>query len=141
MQRKPGYRQVMLQRRDSSYVVPHPGGLRSKSKFVAALRWKAGPFFSSLSAAKQNALLTCLDSDGLQKGPGGWRGSTGAAIAGVTVADLGRDGLLVINRSRDIAGLTENGLLAMGWHHKAARLAASRAVDSGPSTETTIPAR
>jgi len=79
--------------------------------------------YENLSAAKQNALLTCLTNNGLEKRAGSWGGAD-AAISGLTVADLGRDGLLAINSKRNNAGLTDQGLVALSWHHKAAELVA-----------------
>ena len=82
--------------------------------------------YANLSAAKQNALLTCLTNNGLQKRTGKWGAATGALISGTTIADLGRDGLLAINSKRNSASLTHRGLLAMSWHHMAAELVASK---------------
>ena len=89
----------------------------------------ARALYRVLSGAKQNALLTCLNNDGLQKQAGAWGDDAGATIAGVTVADLAREGLLSLNSRRDSAQLTETGLLVMGWHHKAAEQAAKIAAN------------
>jgi len=80
--------------------------------------------YAHLSAAKKNALLTCLINDGLEKRVGTWGHTSGSAISGSTVADLGRDGLLAINSKRNSARLTDRGLVAMNWHQKAAELIA-----------------
>jgi hypothetical protein len=93
--------------------------------------------YANLSAAKQNALLTCLDNNGLQKQAGRWGGLSGAAISGTTVADLGRDGLLTINSKRNSAWLTDRGVVAMGWHHKAAELLVKQTVPMRESASAT----
>ncbi len=66
-----------------------------------------------LSAAKRQALLTCLNSSGLRKKAGAWHGAEKAKpISGVTVADLVRDGMLVLTTEHraSSAQLTERGI-------------------------------
>ena len=64
-----------------------------------------------LSAAKRNAVIACFSNSGLVKERGAWHGLPGGKpIAGVTVADLARDGLLTVSASRvGAAELTDRG--------------------------------
>jgi hypothetical protein len=65
-----------------------------------------------LSAAKRNALLACFDAGGLHKKEGAWHGTPGCKpVSGVTVADLGRDGMLTLSTDHGhaLARLTERG--------------------------------
>jgi hypothetical protein len=69
-----------------------------------------------LSPAKRAALIACLNSDGvLHKRYGVWSpscvGTLEARIAGVTVADLSRDGMLIVTviRRSASARLTARG--------------------------------
>ena len=64
-----------------------------------------------LSHAKRQALIECLNSSVLHKIQGSWRGSSDKTISGVTIADLCRDGMLVVTTNRKIsaAQLTERG--------------------------------
>lgn len=65
-----------------------------------------------LSPAKRAALVACLAADGLHKQSGAWHGTAGGKpISGVTVADLGRDGLLALSSDHRLgfARLTELG--------------------------------
>jgi hypothetical protein len=65
-----------------------------------------------LSPAKRAALIECFSNGGLDKQEGRWRGSQHCEpISGVTVADLSRDGMLVVTRNRQNASaqLTERG--------------------------------
>jgi hypothetical protein len=66
-----------------------------------------------LSAAKRRALLTCLNPSGLRKKAGAWHGAENAKpISGVTVADLVRDGMLILTTEHRTcsAQLTERGI-------------------------------
>jgi hypothetical protein len=66
-----------------------------------------------LSAAKRRALLTCLNPSGLRKKAGAWHGSENAKpVSGVTVADLARDGMLILTTEHRAcsAQLTERGV-------------------------------
>ncbi len=57
-------------------------------------------------------MLECFNHGGLQKYKGSWYGSlNGKPISGNTVANLGRDALLVITKNQQggSAGLTERG--------------------------------
>jgi hypothetical protein len=89
-----------------------------------------------LSLAKQNALLICLTSNGLEKRAGRWGGVSEVPISGTTVADLGRDGLLALNSKRNVAWLTDRGLGAMKWHHKTTELIALTA--DAPDTPAAV---
>lgn len=83
-----------------------------------------------LSAAKRIALAECRIAGALKKLRGVW-GAEGslARIAGVTVADLARDGLLVINSTtyrKSVARLTDRG----AWF--ARTLVAAQLLDAAP---------
>jgi hypothetical protein len=65
-----------------------------------------------LSTAKRNALLACLNGNGLYKKNGAWHGSAHEKpVSGVTVADLARDGMLTLTTDHRLcsARLTERG--------------------------------
>ncbi len=66
-----------------------------------------------LSPAKRIALLECHLAGRLDKLRGFWSApGTLARIAGVTVADLSRDGLMVVNSTtyrKDVARLSDRG--------------------------------
>jgi hypothetical protein len=65
-----------------------------------------------LSPAKQSALIACFKAAGLHKKGGAWHGpSGGIPLAGITIADLGRDGMLTVTTNHRIgsAQLTERG--------------------------------
>src|SRR5207253_1057432 len=68
-----------------------------------------------LSTAKRTALIECFNNSGLYKQNGSWRGLPDSMrISGCTVADLGRDGLLLVIMNGRCAGsaqLTERGAL------------------------------
>jgi hypothetical protein len=67
---------------------------------------------AGLSLAKRYALVACLNANGLTKKSGAWHGAADAKpVSGVTVADLARDGLLVvsIDHRQGTARLTERG--------------------------------
>src|SRR5437016_5645537 len=86
---------------------------------------------ATLSPAKQAALIECFNNGGLYKQNGSWRGLPDSVrISGSTVADLGRDGLLVLiinGRCAGSAQLTERGVLFARTLIEAGR-AVSRAV-------------
>jgi hypothetical protein len=66
----------------------------------------------ALSAAKRRALIACLKARGaLHKCYGAWKGTAEARISGNTVADLAREGLLIITvvDGQPAAKLTERG--------------------------------
>ncbi len=65
-----------------------------------------------LSLAKRTALIECFNNNGLDKRSGCWCGAQeGKHIAGVTVADLARDGMfsVITNRRHGSVQLTERG--------------------------------
>lgn len=65
-----------------------------------------------LSPAKRAALVACLSASVLQKSRGAWHGRPDdKRISGVTIADLARDGMLVVatNQRFGSARLTERG--------------------------------
>jgi len=65
-----------------------------------------------LSNAKRNALLACLNGNGLHKKNGAWHGPAHERpVSGVTVADLARDGMFVLTTDHRLcsARLTERG--------------------------------
>jgi hypothetical protein len=65
-----------------------------------------------LSTAKRNALLACLNGNGLQKKNGAWHGAPHERpVSGVTVADLARDGMFTLATDHRLcsARLTERG--------------------------------
>src|SRR5438477_8908905 len=65
-----------------------------------------------LSTARRNALIACFNAGGLHKKDGAWHGSSGGmALSGVTIADLARDGLLMVTKTHRLgsAQLTERG--------------------------------
>jgi hypothetical protein len=66
----------------------------------------------ALSAAKRRALIICLQAHGaLHKCYGAWKGMADTRISGNTVADLAREGLLIISMidGQPAAKLTERG--------------------------------
>ncbi len=78
---------------------------------------------SVLSPAKRAALIECFSNGGLDKQQGRWRGSQHCEpIAGVTVAGLSRDGMLVVIRNQQNASaqLTERGRWFAQTLHQAA---------------------
>ena len=78
---------------------------------------------SVLSPAKRAALIECFSNGCLDKQEGRWRGSQHCEpIAGVTVADLNRDGMLVVIRNGQNASaqLTERGRWFAQTLHQAA---------------------
>jgi hypothetical protein len=67
---------------------------------------------ADLSLAKRNALVACLNAGGLYKKAGAWHGPCGSRpLSGVTIADLGRDGMLRVTTNNRLgsAQLTERG--------------------------------
>jgi hypothetical protein len=65
-----------------------------------------------LSTAKRNALLACLNGNGLYKKNGAWHGAPQQKpVSGVTVADLARDGMFALTTDHRLcsARLTERG--------------------------------
>jgi hypothetical protein len=65
-----------------------------------------------LSTAKRNALVACFNASGLHKKDGAWHGpAEGKPVSGVTVADLARDGMLILSTDHRLgsARLTERG--------------------------------
>src|SRR5258708_24211298 len=83
------------------------GGLTSRSESVSAavLRLLApeesrAPT-ASLSPTKRAALIACFNGGSLHKRDGAWRSSSASTddkpVSGVTVADLGRDGMLMLS--------------------------------------------
>ena len=56
---------------------------------------------ASLSPAKRAALIACFNGGGLHKRDGAWTALPASTfdkpVSGVTVADLGRDGMLTLN--------------------------------------------
>jgi hypothetical protein len=65
-----------------------------------------------LSTAKRNALLACLNGNGLYKKNGAWHGAAHQKpVSGVTVADLARDGMFTLTTDHRLcsARLTERG--------------------------------
>ena len=56
---------------------------------------------AGLSPAKRAALIACFNSGSLHKRDGAWRASSASThdkpVSGVTVADLGRDGMLMLS--------------------------------------------
>ena len=65
-----------------------------------------------LSPSKRNAVIECFNNSSLHKRNVYWYGAQeGRRISGMTVADLGRDGIfsVVINRPHGSARLTERG--------------------------------
>jgi hypothetical protein len=90
-------------------TMPHDqtGGLTSRSESVSAavLRLLApeesrAPT-ASLSPTKRAALIACFKGGSLHKRDGAWRASSASTddkpVSGVTVADLGRDGMLMLS--------------------------------------------
>src|SRR5258708_29625328 len=78
---------------------------RSESNSAAAIQLLApdesrAPI-AGLSPAKRAALIACFNGGSLHKRDGAWRASSASAddkpVSGVTVADLGRDGMLVLS--------------------------------------------
>jgi hypothetical protein len=67
---------------------------------------------AELSPSKKSALVACFNAGGLNKKDGAWHGALGGKpIAGITTADLARDGMLTvtIKHRNGSARLTERG--------------------------------
>ena len=65
-----------------------------------------------LSSTKRNALIACFNAGALHKNAGAWHGTLGGKpVAGTTIADLSRDGMLTVTTNRRLgsAYLTERG--------------------------------
>jgi hypothetical protein len=65
-----------------------------------------------LSSTKRNALIACFNAGALHKNAGAWHGALGGKpVAGTTIADLSRDGMLTVTTNRRLgsAYLTERG--------------------------------
>jgi len=78
---------------------------------VLAPRERHAPI-ACLSPSKRNALVACFNAGGLAKKDGAWHGAPGGKpVSGITTADLGRDGLLIVTTKHRIgsARLTERG--------------------------------
>jgi hypothetical protein len=79
-----------------------------------------------LSPAQRTALLACLESGMLHRHRGAWVRTTARAgekrIAGITIADLARDGFLNIDAKRVSAQLTARG----SWFARTAAELATR---------------
>ena len=83
------------------------GGLTCRSESVsAAVLLLLAPDESrapiaGLSPAKRAALIACFNGGSLHKRDGAWRASSASPddkpVSGVTVADLGRDGMLMLS--------------------------------------------
>lgn len=69
--------------------------------------------FSALTPTKRAALLACLKAGALHREKGKWLGyANGHVVAGVTVADLIRDGFLIasiVSKREGMARLTARG--------------------------------
>ena len=83
---------------------------------MTLLQTEAPAPIASLSTARRIAVLACFHGDGLQKLNGRWVAQSAPAeearIAGVTVSDLSRDGLLIVNATtyqKATARLTDRG--------------------------------
>ena len=66
----------------------------------------------NLSPAKRNALIACINAGGLYKKAGAWHGPFGGKpLAGVTIANLARDGMLTVTTNHRLgsAKLTGRG--------------------------------
>jgi hypothetical protein len=65
-----------------------------------------------LTPAKRTALVVCFHAGVLQKKDGAWHGIAGSTrLAGITIADLARDGMLTLMTNDRVrsARLTERG--------------------------------
>jgi hypothetical protein len=68
---------------------------------------------ADLSLAKRSALVACLNAYGLYRKAGAWHGSCESKrLSGVTIADLRRDGLLLVTKTDRFASaqLTARGV-------------------------------
>ena len=66
----------------------------------------------NLSPAQRNALAACINAAGLYKQAGAWHGPFGGKpLAGVTIANLARDGMLTVTTNHRLgsAKLTGRG--------------------------------
>ena len=67
---------------------------------------------TNLSPAQRNALIACINAGGLYKQAGAWHGSFGGKpLAGITIANLARDGMLTVTTNHRLgsAKLTGRG--------------------------------
>jgi hypothetical protein len=91
-----------------------PGGRNETISTLPSPRLPKEPraLVAILSAAKRNALIACFHASGLNKKDGAWHGLPDSkATAGVTIADLARDGMLTLTMGRRVgsARLTDRG--------------------------------
>ena len=85
--------------------------ISSASLFLLAPDERRAPIVA-LSLAKRNALIACLNAEGLHKKDGAWHGPlNGKPVSGITVADLSRDGMLTltVDHHAGSARLTKRG--------------------------------
>ena len=76
----------------ASFIEP----ISSASLLLLAPDERRAPI-AALSLAKRNALIACLNTEGLHKKDGAWHGPlNGKPVSGVTVADLSREGMLTL---------------------------------------------
>ena len=67
---------------------------------------------ANLSPAQRNALIACINAGGLYKQAGAWHGPFGGKpLAGVTIPNLARDGMLTVSTNHRLgsAKLTGRG--------------------------------
>jgi hypothetical protein len=67
---------------------------------------------ASLSPAKRNALVACINAGGLYKKAGAWHGPFGGKpLSGATIANLARDGMMTVTTNHRLgsAKLTGRG--------------------------------
>lgn len=93
---------------------------------------------ASLSPAKRAALIACFNGGSLHKRDGAWTAPSASTydkpVSGVTVADLGRDGMLMLSvlRGSASARLTTRGSwFARTMMAEMAERAASRSPEAG----------
>ena len=78
---------------------------------------------ANLSLAQRNALIACINAGGLYKQAGAWHGPFGGKpLAGVTIANLARDGMLTVSTNHRLG----SAKLTAAWHWVALRWAASQ---------------
>ena len=64
----------------------------------------------NLSPAQRNALIACINAGGLYKKAGAWHGPFGGKpLAGVTIANLARDGMLTVSTNHRLGSAKLTG--------------------------------
>jgi hypothetical protein len=111
----PGARRFFVKGNDAMTIhqdITAHGAARGPARSLPFPPAETRALVAILSTAKRNALLACLNGNGLYKKNGAWHGAAHQKpVSGVTVADLARDGMLTLTTDHRLcsARLTERG--------------------------------